>query len=652
MSYSFKEKLLRASKKSPTYILKRSIKELTQPLQKKKQLAQGSISHEALCELCECQDISSLWQQLAHAPYPFNGQDDAISPALQHRIDMALAHQVDFLGSGVIELGENIAWNKDYISGKVWDNAYFSTIQVNDLKQPSDVKFPWELSRFQWLLPLAQGYRITANEQYAQTVKSLIIDWINKNPYAMSVNWSCTMDVALRAITWIYCFYSFCSSPSWQDPSFQQTLLTSLFIHGRFCQHNIEMHEPNNNHYLSDAAGLTFIGLFFHCSTSGRTWASLGLDMLEHEIGAQMSQDGAGFEGSIPYHRLSSELFFYSYCYAKAKGIHLPQHYQDQLINMAHYIDAYSRPDGSIPIIGDADDGRVLPFQIEPINQHYYLVQAIAHSVNQPDVIQKNIPGSEELKWLFDTPINTRAVSALKPTSAFMPGYFVMQNETDHVFIDCAEVGMNGRGGHGHNDCLSFTAMLCDETLIVDRGCYVYTKDPEARNAFRATDSHNTVMIDEREINDFVSPSMLWDLQYQAIPRAKQFARLDDRSVFTGSHSGYDKLKDKVLIEREISLMDGHCLFISDRIRADHSHQISIPYHFAADVEVEKRGEKSFLLRKNGKEFVFAVESHEPWQYQKEKITLAPTYGKLVPSTRLVFRFKGTEATLKIAIAP
>ena len=30
----------------------------------------------------------------------------------------------------------------------------------------------------------------------------------------------------------------------------------------------------------------------------------------------------------------------------------------------------------------------------------------------------------------------------------------------DHVLIDAGPVGMAGRGGHGHNDCLAFDAML------------------------------------------------------------------------------------------------------------------------------------------------------------------------------------------------
>ena len=57
----------------------------------------------------------------------------------------------------------------------------------------------------------------------------------------------------------------------------------------------------------------------------------------------------------------------------------------------------------------------------------------------------------------------------------------------DHVFIDAGPVGMKGRGGHGHNDCLSFEAVLDGVPLIVDSGAYVYTASVEWRNRFRST---------------------------------------------------------------------------------------------------------------------------------------------------------------------
>jgi hypothetical protein len=52
-------------------------------------------------------------------------------------------------------------------------------------------------------------------------------------------------------------------------------------------------------------------------------------------------------------------------------------------------------------------------------------------------------------------------------------GFFVMRGSArTHVFIDCGEVGMRGRGGHGHNDVLSFELMLDGLNVITDSGAY------------------------------------------------------------------------------------------------------------------------------------------------------------------------------------
>ena len=71
-------------------------------------------------------------------------------------------------------------------------------------------------------------------------------------------------------------------------------------------------------------------------------------------------------------------------------------------------------------------------------------------------------------------------------------GFFVMRNAVDHVFVDCGRIGLADRGGHGHNDCLSFEAVLDGVHLVTDCGSFVYTRSFEERNRFRSTASHNT----------------------------------------------------------------------------------------------------------------------------------------------------------------
>ena len=80
-------------------------------------------------------------------------------------------------------------------------------------------------------------------------------------------------------------------------------------------------------------------------------------------------------------------------------------------------------------------------------------------------------------------------------------GWFIMRHNKDYCFISCGPNGQNGRGGHAHNDKLSFELMLDGEDVIVDPGTYAYTSNPEERNKFRSTAYHNTVTLNGFEQN-------------------------------------------------------------------------------------------------------------------------------------------------------
>jgi len=116
------------------------------------------------------------------------------------RADAALARRVELLGSGPLDLGAPIDWLSDPRTGTRWERGYAPRLAY--VRPPADVKLPWEISRVQWLLPAAQAYELTGDERYAVCVRDVLDEWIAANPYAATVNWSVTMEVALRIVCW------------------------------------------------------------------------------------------------------------------------------------------------------------------------------------------------------------------------------------------------------------------------------------------------------------------------------------------------------------------------------------------------------------------------------------------------------------------
>ena len=237
----------------------------------------------------------------------------------------------------------------------------------------------------------------------------------------------------------------------------------------------------------------------------------------------------------------------------------MPHAYRERVTAMARFTAAYGRADGSVPLWGDADDARALPLGGQGLNDHRYLAGLVGAAWDVADLEGAFGGDASEIFWL----LGPAAVEALpraerppaSPPSRAFPqgGFFVMRNAADHVFVDCGRVGLADRGGHGHNDCLSFEAALDGVHLVSDCGAFVYTGSFVERNRFRSTASHNTPRVDGQEINR-LQPELLWHLQYDARPDLRRFETGPARDLFCGAHAGYRRLSEPVTPVRTIEL--------------------------------------------------------------------------------------------------
>ena len=225
-----------------------------------------------------------------------------------------------------MELGPSIDWLRDFRSGVAWPRRYMRDIEYVNPDDASDVKVPWELSRLQWLMPGRAG--IPARRATSATPRPCapsLESWIDANPYAQSVNWSCTMEAALRILTWTWFFRVFHASRAWADAGFRERFLCALYLHGDFTERHLELSDVNGNHCTADAAGLVFAGLFFgHGARRPRAGSSAGWSLLCEELPRQVLPDGVDFEASVAYHRLVAELFLLPALYRRACGLDVP----------------------------------------------------------------------------------------------------------------------------------------------------------------------------------------------------------------------------------------------------------------------------------------------------------------------------------------
>ena len=604
--------------------------------------------------------VDELWLALSRQPFfvnpdrlpaaaaVFRARYAGSVPAIVAAAEDVVAHRFDLLGSGRQTFGRSLPWHADFKTGREWPIAFCHDLEYENLNDPSDVKVPWELSRCQHFTTLGQGYRLTGDGRFAAEFAAEVEDWIARNPWGHGVNWICPMDVALRAISWIWGFYFLADSDACARPGFRSLFLRSLYLHGEYVASHIEHSDVNGNHYLCDGVGLVFLGAFFQRSAAGTQWLAAGERMVTEEILDQVHEDGVDFEKSTAYHRLVLEAFATSFQLLRLNGRTVPASCQQRLHRMFTFTAAYTGPDGLSPLVGDADDGRVQQLGLQPVRDHRYLLSTGAVIAGDPSLRTAAGRFWEESFWLLgedgahtfdDLPNDPPMKSAAFPHG----GFYAMRGRESHVFIDCGEVGMGGVGGHGHNDILSFELVLDGVRLVSDSGSYVYTASREMRNRFRATAAHNSVQVDGAELNRFISPDDLWRLRYDARPIDVAWSPADDEhpwDYFRGGHTGYDREPHRVRHVREIALDHRQpVLIVRDRLTGSGVHEFVWRFHFAAGVTAAIAG-GGVTLHACGREFGLAVAGVPSASLRLEADWISPSYGVKVESTTAVISCK------------
>lgn len=530
--------------------------------------------------------------------------------------DDILNQTFDLLGSGKVDLVK-IDWSMDFKSNFTWPLKYCHDYAYNDLDISNDVKIPWELSRLQFLPTLAQAYVITKESKYLDKIDWYLSDWEKNNPFAYSINWACTMDVALRTIS-ILTTINLLDANSVDILRFKK-FDRLLLLHGLFISENLEKSDVNGNHYLADLVGLLWAGIYF----KKNRWIEVAQKELELEINNQLYSDGSDFEASIPYHRLVLELFFLAYRASELNGAKLSDSYRKKLSLSFKFVSHYIKPDGMIPIIGDNDNGRAFILGTEDLNDHRYLLE-IGQAFNpDQDILPFNI-STDYCTWLnFALPSPKKEF----PETWFSENYFVKKNHLSYLFLEMSPIGLGGRGGHGHSDTGTFELMLSGVNVFVDSGCYSYTSDYKRRNKFRSTEAHNIIQLDNVELFPFIEERNLWNLVNTI--NTKSIAVTDSEIVI--SHDGYG-----CAYQRTITLVDDNWSMKDSLKQFKNRSKLSSRFHLHPDAKARLISEEKVHISHKSKHFEFFVKKGAKFALNIEPCEISSHFGKLQNSSLII----------------
>lgn len=467
-------------------------------------------------------------------------------------------HRFDLLGSGETSLGEKIDWHQDFKSEYKWPKEHYSRIKIVDLGNRADVKIPWELSRLQFVTTRGRAYWLTGESKFKEQFIFDVADWIKNNPIDYGVNWTCSMEVAIRAINIIWGM-NFFGGRGELPAEFITEVIRSLYYHAIHIERNLEVIDSgsNTNHLLSNYLGLFYIGLLFPEFDKSDKWLLSAIRGLEKEIELQILEDGADYECSMSYHRLVLEIFLSAFILGTKNKVRFSETFMNRLKLMVEFSSAVTGLSGKAPSIGDNDDGFIVKLANSDPHDHRALLDTAAQILDVK--VPNNVELSEERLWYIGPNSLNRwpKMISRKPQLFKVSGYAIIQNSGLHLVFNAAEITEKGFGGHKHNDLLSVCLEIDSIPFLIDAGTACYTSDYSLRNKSRSTATHNTIKINDQDQFRFLEKALFFMFR-DARAKIDLWTVTDDVVLVSGWHDGYSRLGNRLVHRRtvEISLKE------------------------------------------------------------------------------------------------
>jgi hypothetical protein len=563
----------------------------------------------------------------------------------------------ELLSDRNIEDYEPIDWHRDFKSGYRWDeDVWYKHIRYGH-KPGIDIKVPWELSRFHHLITLGQAYTLTKDEKYAREYAYQLIDWIENNRVQFGPNWLRTMEVSIRAANWVMSMAYFKDS-KYITNKFWLYLAKNIYIHGKHVINNLEYGSITSNHYLSNISGLFFISMLFGKHKCCNKWLIFSISELKKEMKKQVYDDGIDFESSTFYHRLVLELFFYPvFYYVKSLKGFVPEKASELveknfgreflkiLRGMFDFILSAMKPDGTMPQVGDNDNGRLFVLSYNGILDMRYIITIASIFFSDEHYKIDRFGFDSSSLWLFGKKglsiwnrLGNKQLDDIGSRAFEKGGFVIMRNGSDYLFSSCSPNGQNGNGGHAHNDKLGFELIMGGDSIIVDPGTFIYTPSPMWRNTLRSTASHNTVMIDEKEQNRF-KENNLFSMEDDARAKINKWITNSEYDFLEAEHYGYRRFEDPVTHRRQIILDRNRSIFIiRDILSGNSKHSILSSFNLYPGIEcIISNDKSSAIIYKDDRKLaniVFAEE--DKWdKIFLEDYWYSESYGKKIPGKAL-----------------
>jgi len=401
-----------------------------------------------------------------------------------------------------------------FYAHKGYQPSYFYGDDIDWRYWPvKDNELRWQLHRHYWFIPLAKCYYTTGDAKYIDAWINQYTDWIRKNPLDgveklkaagaskeaidaerenIRFAWR-PMEAGRRLQDQLVQFALTIRSPRF-TPEFLDLFLSMLHQHADYVLHH---YSKQGNHLLFEAQRMIFAGIYFPEFKDAAAWRESGIDILNREMGVQVYPDGMQFELDFGYHIAAIDIFLKALGMAKANGMEseFPETYTRTIEKMTEATYNLMMPDYTNPMFGDTK-----------LHDKSSLTRQFA-------AWGKVFPQNEQLKWFA-----TDGKKGMKPAydSYRLPdsGFYILRTGWDKEATVVIVKAGPPAFWHNQPDNGTFDYWRRGRNFFPDSGSYVYGGDSAVlaqRDWFRQTRVHNTVTLDNRNLETTDSKLLFWD---------------------------------------------------------------------------------------------------------------------------------------------
>ncbi len=361
-----------------------------------------------------------------------------------------------------------------------------------------DIKFIWEPARFGWAFTLGRAYQISKDEKYAEAFWRFFETFADANPPYLGPNWMSGQEVALRLMAFVWAAQVFANSFH-SMPERLARLSQSVAQHAtRIPPTLVYARSQNNNHLLTEAAGLLTAGLALAEHPQSAKWRALGWKWLNRGFQAQIDGYGEYSQYSTNYHRLMLQVALWIRALnttPKERGHEDTKGHegfsiltQRRLVAATHWLYALLDPvSGCVPNLGANDGVYIFPLTICPFADFRPVLQAAAQAF-----LDYQLPCGawDEMSLWFGIPLEDKKYV---PTQRYLGDHLYAKNSW--AYLRTAQ--FTSRPSHA--DQLHLDLWWRGLNVAQDAGTYLYNAAAPWENALVTAFVHNTVTVKDRD---------------------------------------------------------------------------------------------------------------------------------------------------------